>query len=390
MTRDVAPTPGPEIEPLAISSITAHILSAPIAQPVRTAFGTMSARPAVFLCLRDRDGAEGWGEVWCNFPACGARHRGHLVHELLAPLVTGLTIRQPAATSAWLAQRLRVLAIQTGETGPIDQMLAGFDTALWDLAARRAGQPLAHFLGASREAVPVYASGINPDGALETVQHAEQAGHDAFKLKIGFDPTRDRANVAALREHLGADRALMVDANQAWDVPTALAQADWLNAFGLAWLEEPVAADTEPAAWQKLREAIQVPLAAGENMRGLPAFQEAIAGGALGVIQPDLAKWGGVSGILAVAARGRAQGLSFCPHYLGGGIGLAATAHVLAAAGGDGRLEVDVNPNPLRTGPLEGWDAIRAGRLGLPDAAGIGVAPARIREVVARYDTNLD
>jgi L-alanine-DL-glutamate epimerase-like enolase superfamily enzyme len=310
-----------------------------------------------------------------------------LVQELLAPLVSGLSTRQPAETHAWLSERLRILAIQTGETGPIDQILAGFDAALWDLAARRAGQPLYRFLGADRPSVPVYASGINPDGAFETVKVAEAAGHDAFKLKIGFDPERDRANVADVRAHLGADRELMVDANQAWDARTALAQADWLNAHDLAWLEEPLAADTPADVWHQLRHAIHVPLAAGENIRGLEAFRAVMAAGHLGVVQPDLAKWGGVSGMVAVAAACRDRGLRFCPHYLGGGIGLAASAHVLAAVGGDGRLEVDVNPNPLRTDPLADWDDVRAGAWRLPETHGIGIAPARIRETIARYET---
>ncbi|WP_275431080.1 enolase C-terminal domain-like protein, partial [Klebsiella pneumoniae] len=77
-------------------------------------------------------------------------------------------------------------------------------------------------------------------------------------------------------------------------------------------------------------------------------FDEAIASGCFAILQPDAAKWGGVSGCLQVARQALGAGISYCPHYLGGGIGLMASAHLLAAAGGPGMLEIDTNPNPWR------------------------------------------
>ncbi len=91
-----------------------------------------------------------------------------------------------------------------------------------------------------------------------------------------------------------------------------------------------------------------VPLAGGENIVGDDGFAAATALGALRFIQPDIAKWGGLSGGLRVAARARRAGRTMCPHFLGGGVGLIASAHFLSAAGGDGLLELDANPNPLR------------------------------------------
>jgi L-alanine-DL-glutamate epimerase-like enolase superfamily enzyme len=108
---------------------------------------------------------------------------------------------------------------------------------------------------------------------------------------------------------------------------------------------------------------------------GDAAFAAALDEGVLDVVQPDLAKWGGLSACLPLARRIRAAGKRYCPHYLGGGIGLLASAHLLAAVGGDGMLEIDANPNPLRSllcGPLE---AVDAGRVSLPEAPGLGVEP---------------
>lgn len=125
------------------------------------------------------------------------------------------------------------------------------------------------------------------------------------------------------------------------------------------------------------------PLAAGENVAGHEAFDALIAARAVGVVQPDVAKWGGLSGCLPVARRIVAAGLRFCPHFLGAGVGLLHSAHLLAAVGGDGLLEVDANENPLRSrwcGPLE---SVRDGLVRLGRAPGIGAQPDR-QELGAR------
>jgi L-alanine-DL-glutamate epimerase-like enolase superfamily enzyme len=116
-------------------------------------------------------------------------------------------------------------------------------------------------------------------------------------------------------------------------------------------------------------------LAAGENLAGEATFDAALESGALRVVQPDIGKWGGFSGCLPVAKKVLAAGLRYCPHWLGGGIGLLASAHLLAAAGGDGLLEIDANPNPLRSltcGPLA---RIVDGAATLGDEPGLGPAP---------------
>jgi L-alanine-DL-glutamate epimerase-like enolase superfamily enzyme len=166
-----------------------------------------------------------------------------------------------------------------------------------------------------------------------------------------------------------------VDANQAWDLSTAVEMARKLATYGPIWLEEPLAADAPLHDWRHLAAASPIPLAAGENLRGEAAFDEAIGSGALGVIQPDVAKWGGITGCLPLARRIVAAGLRYCPHWLGGGIGLMASAHLLAVAGGDGLLEVDSNPNPLREGLAMPFPELKDGRLVLPDRPGLGIAP---------------
>lgn len=371
---------------LRLARVDAFVFRAPIDTPVQTSFGVMRDRPAVFVRATDADGAEGWGEVWCNFPTVGAEHRARLIESVFKPLLEARTFESPEVAFRDISARTEVLALQCAEPGPIAQAAAGLDIALWDLRARRMGQPLWRLLGGASPRIPVYASGLNPTSPERLASEKRAQGYRAFKLKVGFGRDRDCGNLQALREVVG-DLPLMVDANQAWTPESAPALAEGLAEFRLAWLEEPLRADQPWTEWKALADRCPIGLAAGENIAGQAAFTSAVGSGALGVVQPDLAKWGGFTGSLPVAREVLRCGLRFCPHYLGSGIGLLASAHLLAAAGGDGLLEVDANPNPLRTltcGPME---QVVDGRVTLRDTPGLGVTPdlAQLKEFSAPH-----
>ena len=362
-------------ESLHISRISAFAFRYPISKPVQTSFGTMRDRPAVFVEVEDRSGATGWGEIWCNFPNVAAEHRCNIVTEVLRPLLLSRPFASPRDAFDFLSATTRVLAIQSGEAGPFAQSIAGIDIALWDLLARKQGTSLWSLLGGQNGRIAVYASGINPTLPVDVVGRHLALGHNTFKLKVGFDENIDVANVAAIRERFGSSIGLAVDANQAWQPCSAKRMVDRLRGFELCWLEEPLRADVAWKEWLALSDETEIPIAAGENIAGERSFAEAIASGALSIVQPDLAKWGGFSGCLPVSRSIREAGLRFCPHFLGGGIGLVASAHLLAAAGGDGLLEIDSNENPLRerlAGPLS---EIRDGRVQLNEKPGLGFEP---------------
>lgn len=367
-----------------IARIEAAAYRVPADPPVRTAFGTMHDRPGVVVRVEDGEGNHGWGEVFCNWPPPGAEYRARLVRDVLAPLAVGRDFDHPAQPGAWLEQRTRVLVLQCDEPGPFAQAIAGIDGACWDLAARRAGLPLAVALGGAVRPVPAYASGINPDRPERMAAAKRAEGYGGFKLKVGFGRDRDLANLAAMRAELGPDARLMADANQAWSLEETRAMLPELARFDLHWLEEPVMADTPLEAWQTLGAAGPMRLAAGENMRSRAEFSAAIASGAFGVVQPDAIKWGGVTGCAAVGREIVEAGLDYCPHFLSGGIGLMASAHILAAVGGPGMLEVDGNENALRTLLAQPFPALADGAFQLTDAPGIGVEPDLARLEAAR------
>lgn len=359
---------------LRIARLEAFVYRAPIATPVQTSFGVMRDRPAVLVRATDAEGATGWGEVWCNFPTVGAEHRARLIGSVFAPLLEGKAIASPESAFLALTAQTDVLALQAAEPGPIAQCIAGIDIALWDLHARRLGQPLWRLLGGSSAAVPVYASGLNPTAPEALAAQKLAEGYRAFKLKVGFGTERDRANLKALRAAVG-NLPLMVDANQAWDLDTATEMSSALEEFQPAWLEEPLRADRPWQEWRQLGKRASIPLAAGENVAGFAAFEQALESHALDVVQPDMAKWGGFTGCLSVARKILAHGLRYCPHYLGAGIGLLASAHLLAAVGGDGMLEVDANPNPLRSLTCGALSHIAEGTATLSEEPGLGAPP---------------
>lgn len=357
-----------------LASIEAFCIRVPVKAPIKVAFGTFRDRPMVLLRVVDTAGVEGWGEVWANWPASGAEHRARLSIDL-GERVVGKRFESPEQMFRQLSQELEVLVLQTLEVGPIAQVLAGLDIACWDLVARRAGQPL-HQLLSDRQVshVPVYVTGINPDQP-EIFAAARQAeGYRAFKLKTGFGHDKDVRNLQAMREVLGPQAVLTCDSNQNLDLPSAVAFAQAIAPLNLSWFEEPLRVDAPEADWQALAHASTTPLAGGENFHG-PQFDHALASSVLQVMQPDITKWGGISGNTSVAQRAVAAGKRYCPHYFGGGISLLASLQVLAAVGGEGLLEFDAHPNLGREAVVGDLLPVRDGSVPVPTGPGLGATP---------------
>lgn len=355
-----------------IARIRIEVFRAPMPRPVVASFGSIEERAIAMVAVEDADGAVGWGDIWGNFPSITTEYRARLAGRLLPDLLLGKTVDDIPAHYADTMRQLRVLSIQSGEYGPIAAAAAAADQALWDLAARRRGVPLRRLLDpGARDRIPTYASGLNPDDGPEMAVRARQAGHRNFKLKVGFGDETDRGNVAAIRRDMADGERLFVDANQRWGLETAERAAGWLADAGVGWLEEPMRADTPDEDWRRLRSAMRLPLAGGENLTDHGLIDRAL--GWLDIMQPDVGKWGGVSDNTAIARRTLAAGRTYCPHWLAGGLGLLHSANILAAIGGDGLLEMDVNANPLREAVVGGALKVEDGHVRLPDGPGLGI-----------------
>jgi L-alanine-DL-glutamate epimerase-like enolase superfamily enzyme len=367
--------------PIRVVEVRTLALEAPLARSVATPMGLIGSHVSLLVGVRDADGAEGWGEVWCNFPRFGIAHRARLVREVIAPLVKARAFTDPAEARAYLEAATAILRVQSGEPGPIAAAIAGVDIALHDLFARRAGVPLWRMLGGASGVVRAYASLGRAIEARPAIERCLARGLRAFKLHSSGSIADHIATVAPVRELLGESCELMLDVNSSWDPEAAIATVGELERFCLAWLEEPIPADAPFATWRRLARAAPMPLAGGENLLSDAALEAALRAKVLGVIQPDVTKWGGVSGCLAIARRAVAQGLRYCPHMFSGAVGVLASAHVLAASGStDGMLELGAGDNPVRDALLE--VPVKDGTLDLGDAPGLGLRlePGRLRD----------
>jgi L-alanine-DL-glutamate epimerase-like enolase superfamily enzyme len=357
---------------VSVARLTVRLYRAETGQALVTSFGALHERPSLLVEIEDGDGARGWGEAWCNFPAYAAERRALFMRDVVAPMLVGGRVEEPAEAARRIDRALGIQAIQAGEQGLLASAIAAVDQAIWDLVARRSELPLWQLLG-GRPQVPVYASGVAPDGVDERIAVLREAGHTAFKVRVGFDDGIDVAAVTAAREALHDDAKLLVDANQAWPAHRAVDMAERLAPLDVAWLEEPIRADEPLRIWREVADRSPIPLATGENIRDTSGFTELIEGRIVGHIQPDIGKWGGITGGLAVGGRAVSAGLACSPHWQGGAIGLALSLNLLAAVGGTGLGEIDVNPNPLRDRfPLP---RVQHGVVVLDERAGFGFEP---------------
>ena len=357
-----------------IDGIYIDVFRAPVEKPVVTSFSTIPSRGMAMLRLEDSDGNIGWGDIWGNFPTITTEYRAQLAAFTLPGLLLGKTVGDIPRFYQGLVESLHVLTVQADEPGPVAAVLAAVDQALWDLAARKANLPLRKLLNPdAADRIPGYASGLNPGDGPQVVDEQRGLGHRNFKLKIGFGEDIDKDNVHRIIDWLAPGERFFVDANQRWNLEQARHAADWLADAGVGWLEEPMPADTPDAQWQALKASTRIPLAGAENLRGMDRVETAF--GWLDYVQPDVGKWGGVTDCFAIANKAIAAGRTYCPHWLGGGVGLLHSAQLLAAAGGDGLLEMDVNENPLRDAMLGGALSIDNGFVDLPMQSGIGAAP---------------
>jgi L-alanine-DL-glutamate epimerase-like enolase superfamily enzyme len=355
-----------------VSRIQVYVFQDDAPPAVASSFGVSTQRTSVLVKVEDQHGHHGWGEIWSGHPAFGAYHRASILEQLLAPRALGRPLDAiPALTADLEADMIPMLRL-AGEAGPLAHTLAGLDCALWDMAARARGVPLYRLLGGQARRLPVYASGVSPSISPAGLAALRDRGFRAFKFKAALQDERAlddlERNVAAL----GPGESAMIDANCGWDLDGAMHALARIHALPLQWVEEPIGPERPAAEWRALRRAGHR-LAGGENLLTLQAFRTAFEW--LDVVQPDLGKWGGVSKVLPLARDVLASGRRYCPHAFGSHVGAALAAHVLCAAGGDGVLELDANPNPLRTLAAPDFPAPVDGHITLGDEPGIGIDP---------------
>jgi L-alanine-DL-glutamate epimerase-like enolase superfamily enzyme len=239
-----------------------------------------------------------------------------LVDTYLAPLVRGEDPRdvERVWTRCWWELH------SLGSGGLTRYALASVDVALWDIVAQKAGQPLYRLLGGARDRIRAYGSGINMHldvpGLLEQMRGFLARGYRAVKMKVGKDnPEEDVERVGAVREVVGPEVLVMLDANQKWSAGEAIQRGRMLARFAPFWLEEPVLAD-DRAAHCRVRDGAGIPLAAGETMYTRYDFADFLRSGALDVVQADVVRVGGFTEWLKIAKLAESFNLPVAPHFV--------------------------------------------------------------------------
>jgi mandelate racemase len=348
---------------LTLRGIRARPVLLPLARPVVARIATITEWPLVLIDLETEEGIVGRAYLEPYLP----RALRYLV-PMLQDLGTQLAGRPVAPVELFDAARRSLQFVGYGGLAMI--AAAGLDMAAWDARARAAGLPLCTLLGGSAGRVPAYNSNglwLRDPAAVagEAAELRDEGGFHGLKLRLGRPRLADDlATIAAVRDLLGDDVALMVDFNQGLDRAEAMQRCQAIDGLGLAWIEEPVVYDDLETCAQLAAE-LRTPLQIGENFYGPRDLQRALAMKACDLVMPDFMRIGGVTGWLRAAAIAGAAGVPVSTHLYP-----EVAAHVLRVTETAHWLEWQSWADPVLEEPY----AVTHGHLHIPDRPGLGLA----------------
>lgn len=354
--------------PDTISSITLSTLRLPLARPISDAkvlTGRQKPMTEVIFLIAEIETAQGFKGHGFSY----SKRAGGPAQYAHAKEVASTVIGEDPNDIEKLYIKLLWAGASVGRAGVATQALAAIDIALYDLKARRANLPLAKLLGSHRDSVRTY----NPSGGFlsspidEVVENASkslEAGIGGIKIKVGLpDRKEDMERVRRVREHVGPNVPMMVDANQQWDRATAMRLGRQLEEYNLVWIEEPLDAyDFE--GYAELARALVTPIATGEMLASVGDHKQLIAARGCDTLQPDAPRVGGITNFLRILALADEAGLDIAPHFA-----MEIHVHLAACYPRDTWVEHFDWLDPLFEECLE----TRDGRMFVPERPGLGI-----------------
>jgi D-galactarolactone cycloisomerase len=364
---------------MTIASVRAHVLEAELSQPFAYSRAWYGTRTAMIVEIETDDGIVGWGE--CYGPA--------RITAAVVETMAGLLVGQDPLRTEWLWHELYARFRDHGQKGAVIQGLSGIDIALWDIKGKHFGVPAHRLMGGPiRTEVAAYATGLyrRETGSPEAYLAEEAAGYAAegfraVKLKVGFGIEEDARVTRAVREAIGADVALMIDANHAYDAVAAIRLGRQVEALDIGWFEEPVPPE-DIAGHREVKAALTIPIASGECEFTRFGFRDLLASRAVDIVQPDTCSAGGLSECKKIADMAAAYGIRYTPHVWGTGIATAAALQLLAVLPSltppsldriEPMLEFDRTEHPIRAALLATPIEHRRGRVAVPEGPGLGI-----------------
>jgi L-alanine-DL-glutamate epimerase-like enolase superfamily enzyme len=335
----------------------------------------IKAADSLLVKVTTSDGAVGWGEA---FGLYGTSLAEQALEELVAPLCRGRDATDIATLMDHVQRKLHVF----GRGGAITYALSAVDIALWDIAGKLAGVPIATLLNGSHgaRALPCYASlacYTEPQRVRAAVRRVVDDGFGAIKLHESQLPA-----MQAARDEAGPATALIVDAGCAWRLVQAQDLAADLHALGLTFLEELLWPPENFGGLAELRRSTGLPVSSGENVSTVMEFERLLETGAVDFVQPSPAKMGGITELLKVFPLAAAYRVPVMTHSFYDGPGLLAAIQVAAALGGADAMaewrwfdqQASIYGDALAT---------TDGRVVVPDGPGLGLDPDP--EVISAY-----
>ena len=362
-----------------ITNVEAYVLSDKLKKSFYFSQWEYNERLICIVKITTDEGVAGWGEGYG--PATVLRAGV----EFLTPLLIGL---DPLHTETiWQTMYRRTL--DYGRRGIFVSAISALDVALWDLKGKILGQPIHVLLGGKkRDRIRPYATGMyfskdTDDLALalaEEALHYKESGFAYMKMKIGLGVEEDLRNIASVREAIGHDVHLMVDANHAYSYIEALRLARAMESYDIYWFEEPLSPEDYPG-YARLRTQSPVPIAAGECEYLRFGFKQLFTQACVDIAQPDICAAGGISEVKKIIDLAYAFGVDVVTHSWGTGIALNAALQLLSNMDmvpgrmkeRDALIELDFTENRLREELIFPKLQVQDGYLSPSDQPGLGI-----------------
>ncbi|MEM3022765.1 MAG: mandelate racemase/muconate lactonizing enzyme family protein [Candidatus Bathyarchaeia archaeon] len=346
-------------------------LVATLKLPQRIAGHTFTSKQATLVEIQTDAGLVGVGE-------CLTRFAPEAIRAIIGSLKSTLIGSDPTDIEALWIKMYSLMRDRGHSKGFMVEAISGIDVALWDILGKELKVPVYKLLGGRlRDKIESYATAIMLGGEEEMREQALkflEEGFKAMKLKIGQGLMEDMKSVRIVKDTVGDDVKLMVDANCAYSVPTAIKLGRFLEREEIYWFEEPIPPENLEG-YVEISRALDIPVAAGESEFTRYGFRDLITKRAVDIIQPDVCRAGGFSEVKRIVAMASAYDLAYAPHTgVSSAVCLAATLHLAASAPEFLIFEYERLPNPLREELLkEPVDKFENGYLEIPKGSGLGV-----------------
>ncbi len=317
-----------------ITSIKSHVLRYELDKELGYSQQYYKHRTAHLVEVETDEGITGWGE--CFGPGNIALANKYVVEKVIQPLIKG----DNPLNKEYIWHKVYNLLRDSGQKGMPIQALSGIDIALWDILAKKANLPLYQLLGGkTNNKIPVYGYGMmlqkKPVEELcelfkNEANQIKEKNFKAMKMKIGMGPKKDLKLVSAVRDAIGSEFKLMVDANHAYNKNDALYVGRGLDEMNIYWFEEPVAPE-DYDGYKELKKKLNTNIAGGEAEFTKYGWNQLIKNNCIDIAQPEVCGLGGITEYLKVSALAQSNFIPIVNHVWGSALSVAVNLHLLTS-----------------------------------------------------------